>query len=269
MFVDVEEPETYETQGSGGGVTLPRRGGEEEVEEREEQVGGSEMPKEESGPDGDLAGRSEHVGEQEEGVAGADPAAAGGEDTTRIHPRGSQVGLQQSLLGECPRCETNHNGATSAGESRTRDPAEHGAPPHPRRGHGGGATGDGDDDSETRSSTSPKTKTPLKPSRGQRFKQPEQSQHSDRDPDQRHESARLQCPHGRSNGSDANEHFDTDHGEHDDPVQLGLPPDPYGVDPLLREPAKDEFWSCSNAGAWESQYGSSVGLPMRGCYGAS
>merc|ERR1712110_1157838 len=103
----------------------------------------------------------------------------------------------------------------------------------------------------------------------QRFKQPQQSQHSDRDPDQRHESARLQCPNGRSNGSDANEHFDTDHGEHDDPVQLGLPPDPYGVDPLLREPAKDEFWSCSNAGAWESQYGSSLGLPMRGCYGAS
>merc|ERR1711902_271600 len=82
-----------------------------------------------------------HVGEQEEGAAGADPAAAGGEDTARVHPRGSQVGLQQSLLGECPRCETNHNnGASSACESRTRGPPEHSAPPHPCRGNGGAAT---------------------------------------------------------------------------------------------------------------------------------
>merc|ERR1712038_2050348 len=243
MFVDVEEPETYETQGSGGGVTLPRRGGEEEVEEREEQVGGSEMPKEESGPDGDLAGRSEHVGEQEEGAAGADPAAAGGEDTARIHPRGSQVGLQQSLLGECPRCETNHNnGASSACESRTRGPPEHSAPPHPCRGNGGGATGDGDDDSETRasssSSSSPKTKTPLKPPRRQRLKQPQQSQHSNRDPDQRHEPARLQRPDGRENGSDTDEHFDPNHGEHDHPFQLGSAPDPNSVNTNLWKPAK-------------------------------
>merc|ERR1712088_355599 len=246
----------------------------EEVEEREEQVGGSEMQKEESGPDGDVAGRGEHVGEQEEGAAGADPAAAGGEDTARVHPRGSQVGLQQSFLGECPRCETNHNnGASSAGESRTRDPPEHSAPPHPRRGNGGGATGDGDDDSETRasSSSSPKTKTPLKPPRRQRLKQPQQSQHSNRDPDQRHEPARLQRPDGRKNGSDTDEHFDPNHGEHDDPVQLlGLPPDPHGVDALLREPAKDELGSGSgNARAWESQFGSSSGLPVRSSYGAS
>ena len=244
--------------------------GEEEDEEGEEQVGGREMQEEESGPDGLLAGRGEHVGEQEEGLAGADPAAAGGEDPACVHPRGSQVGVQQSLLGECPRCETNHNGASSAGESRTRDPAEHGAPPHPRRGDGGGATSDGDnDDGETRSSScsSPETKTPLKPSRGQRFKQSQQSQHSDRDPDQCHEPVRLQRPDGRSNGPDANEHFDPDHGEHDDPVQLGLPPDPDGVDALLREPAEDELWSGSgDAGAWKPQCRSSSGLPVRSSY---
>merc|ERR1712158_271698 len=131
----------------------------------------------------------------------------------------------------------------------------------------------GDDDSETRasSSSSPKTKTPLKPTRRQRFKQPQQSQHSDRDPDQRHEPARLQRPDGRKNGSDTDEHFDPNHGEHDDPVQLlGLPPDPHGVDALLREPAKDELRSGSgNARAWESQCGSSSGLPVRSSYGAS
>merc|ERR1711974_440035 len=144
--------------GPRGRVTLPRRGGEEEAEEGEEQVGGSEMSKEEGGPD---------------------PAAAGGEDAARIHPGGSQVGVQPGLLGKCPRCETDlHNiGASSAGESGTRDPAEHSAASHPRRGNGGRSTGDGDNDVETGSS--PKTKTTLKPSRRQRFRQPQQSQHSD------------------------------------------------------------------------------------------
>merc|ERR1712004_229877 len=54
-------------------------GGEEEDEEGEEQVGGGAMPQEESRPDGEPAGRGQPVGGQEEGLAGADPAAAGGE----------------------------------------------------------------------------------------------------------------------------------------------------------------------------------------------
>ena len=77
------------------------------------------MQKEESGPDGDVAGRGEHVGEQEEGIAGANPAAAGGEDAAGVHLGGSQVGVQQGFLGIGPRCETDHERASSAGESRT------------------------------------------------------------------------------------------------------------------------------------------------------
>merc|ERR1712032_1294944 len=91
-----------------------------------------------------------------------------------------------------------------------------------------------------------KTETSLQPPRWQRFKQPQQPQHSHRDSD---------------------EHSDPDHGEHDDPLQLfGLPPDPHSVDPLLREPAKDQLWSeCPcDAGAWKPQYGSSSGLSMMG-----
>merc|ERR1719193_1265241 len=87
-----------ETQGPGGRVTLPGGGGEEEDEEGEEQVGRSEMQKEASRPDGDVAGRGEHVGEQEEGTAGANPAAAGGEDAAGVHLGGSQVGVQQGFL---------------------------------------------------------------------------------------------------------------------------------------------------------------------------
>merc|ERR1712203_2706 len=130
-------------------------------------------------------------------------------------------------------------------------------------------TGDGDDDSPTGSS--PKTETSLQPPRWQRFKQPQQPQHSHRDSDQRDEPARLQRPDGRSDGPDPDEHSDPDHGEHDNPIQLfGLPPDPHSVDALLREPAEDELGSGSgNARAWESQFGSSSGLPVRSSYGAS
>merc|ERR1712117_288724 len=52
----------------------------EEDEEREEQVGGGAVPQEESRPDREPAGRGEPVGGQEKGLAGADPAAAGGEE---------------------------------------------------------------------------------------------------------------------------------------------------------------------------------------------
>merc|ERR1712080_151251 len=124
--------------GSRGGVTLSRRGGEEEIEEGEEQIGSSEMQKEECRPNGNIAGGSELVGEQEEGAAGANPAVAGGEDAAGVHLGGSQVCVQQGLLGECPQCETNYNGgASGVGESGTRAPSQHSAPPHPRRGHGG------------------------------------------------------------------------------------------------------------------------------------
>merc|ERR1712192_384914 len=65
-------------------------------------------------------------------------------------------------------------------------PSEHSETSHPCRGNGGQqSTGDGDNDSPTRSK--PKTKTSVQPSRWQRFKQPEQPQHSHRDTDQRDE----------------------------------------------------------------------------------
>merc|ERR1712158_162738 len=140
MFVDVEEPETYKNQAGfapptlkhktyinmdssnwqQGGVTTvvtpsaapppsfellqPSSQEEEkrEDEEGEEQVGGGAMPQEESRPDGEPAGRGQPVGGQEEGLAGADPAAAGGEEPAGVHLGGAQVRVQQGLLRECP-----------------------------------------------------------------------------------------------------------------------------------------------------------------------
>merc|ERR1712241_658360 len=235
-----------------------------EDEEGEEQVGGGAVPQEESRPDGEPAGGGEPVGGQEEGAAGADPAAAGGEEPARLHPGGSQVRLQQSLLGERPGRETTHDSrASSAGESRTRAPSEHGAPPHPRRGDGGEpAPGDGDDNSKIGSSRrSPETKTSLKPPRWQRVEQPEQPQRPDRDPDQRDEPARLQRPDGRQDGADPHEHSNPDHGEHDHPFQLGSAPDPNRVNTILWKPAK--VWSeRRDAGARESKCRSAFGLSM-------
>merc|ERR1711884_866486 len=71
-------------------------------EEEEEQVGGGAMPQEESRPDGEPAGRGQPVGGQEEGLAGADPAAAGGEEPAGVHLGGAQVRVQQGLFRECP-----------------------------------------------------------------------------------------------------------------------------------------------------------------------
>merc|ERR1712192_351642 len=239
----------------------------EEDEEGEEQACSGTMQEEEGGPDGDVARRGQPVGEQEEGAAGADPAAAGGEDPVGVHPGGSQVCVQSGFLGIClePRCETVHQRASSAGESRTRAPSEHSETSHPCRGNGGQqSTGDGDNDSPTRSK--PKTKTSVQPSRWQRFKQPEQPQHSQRDTDQRDEPAGLQRPDGRADGPNPDEHSDPDHGEHDHPVLLlGLPTDPDSIDALLRKPATDQLWSkwCPcDAGTWKSQYWSSSCLPV-------
>merc|ERR1719189_2293855 len=134
--------------------------------------------------------------------------------------------------------------ASSAGESRTRAPSEHGAPPHPRRGDGGepAPAGDGDDNSKIGSSRrSPETKTPLKPPCWERVEQLEQPQCPDRDPDQRDEPARLQRPDGRQDGADPHEHSHPDHGEHDHPFQLGSAPDPNSVNTNLWKPAK--VWS--------------------------
>merc|ERR1712223_1847445 len=64
-----------------------------EDEEGEEQVGGGAMPQEESRPDGEPAGRGQPVGGQEEGLAGADPAAAGGDEPARLQrPHGRADG---------------------------------------------------------------------------------------------------------------------------------------------------------------------------------
>merc|ERR1712004_680762 len=53
-------------------------------------------------PDGEPAGRGQPVGGQEEGLAGADPAAAGGEEPAGVHLGGAQVCVQQGLLRERP-----------------------------------------------------------------------------------------------------------------------------------------------------------------------
>merc|ERR1712012_1378363 len=81
-----------------GGGRKPR----DKEEEREKQVGGGAVPQEESRPDGEPAGRGEPVGGQEEGLAGADPAAAGGEEPAGVHLGGAQVRVQQGLFRECP-----------------------------------------------------------------------------------------------------------------------------------------------------------------------
>merc|ERR1719180_247651 len=76
---------------------------------------------------------------------------------------------QLAFIGICPpRCETVHQRASSAGESRTRAASEHSEASHPCRGNGGQqSTGDGDNDSPT----SPKTEASVQPSRWQQFKQ--------------------------------------------------------------------------------------------------
>merc|ERR1711988_630796 len=61
-----------------------------------------QVQQEESRPDGEPAGRGEPVGGQEEGLAGADPAAAGGEEPAGVHLGGAQVRVQQGLLRKCP-----------------------------------------------------------------------------------------------------------------------------------------------------------------------
>merc|ERR1712029_310398 len=135
MFVDVEEPETYKNQAGFAPPTLKHKtyinmdssnwqqGGVTTVvtpsaapppsfellqpsnqeEEKKVNRGGGRKPRDkESRPDGEPAGRGQPVGGQEEGLAGADPAAAGGEEPAGVHLGGAQVRVQQGLLRERP-----------------------------------------------------------------------------------------------------------------------------------------------------------------------
>merc|ERR1712013_639746 len=91
----------------------------------EEQIGGGAVPQEESRPDGEPAGRGEPVGGQEEGLAGADPAAAGGEEPARLqrpHGRADGPDLDEhfdALLRE-PAKDEPERGASRAWKSEHR-----------------------------------------------------------------------------------------------------------------------------------------------------